>query len=647
MMTFTTDDYMELICDGRETLQIPSDPETEKNLSPLGKDEAIMYLEALGYEHDEEALESQEETTEEEAKHSTGRSDNQVVDLICKDEKRSLLYHGDRSEYATADNDGASEADQALANHITFFSGDQKQTRRILRSSPLGQREKVQNRPDYVKKTVKTAFRGREDFYQKGISHKKQKKPSEGHSEAQEDPFYYTQNGTLEKNETNLIRAFYHYRDLSSRLEFDSFSQEFYLDKEPVEEEALIGLRLQLVDRDSRFSYVTEPLFTRTWIVLAKQENYFHKTADWIRGKRPLRQERTLYPAIPEHDGTPRVEHLLNRICGDPKSEEESEYRREVSLALMKGLVGRILYSGIDFQHMIILEGVSGIGKTTLIRKTLLPEGLAYTTDGEVPSFRDRDFKLQMQKKHILGIEEARMDRKKDQDMIKTAVTATEVEVRGQYQRESQTRGISYVILASTNHKTYLTNQAGSRRYLPVKIYREEGEHMDLQWIIENRPQILAEARDMVEEDMRNHRTLKAEVRSDFVEKMRESVTSTDRVDETIRAFIDNKGWENILREGITWQDVYASDDSFQVAYKPDQKTTRLINNALSEMEEFSDAPKRRRRKDPLNQGAKKSLQVFKVKREKRDLIRDLAQKRRHQKTEAVTLRELRREHHE
>jgi hypothetical protein len=61
-----------------------------------------------------------------------------------------------------------SSADQALCNYLAFFCGlgNEAQVERLFLQSKLGQRPKATNRPDYVRRTVDSAYSGRTDFYQ-------------------------------------------------------------------------------------------------------------------------------------------------------------------------------------------------------------------------------------------------------------------------------------------------------------------------------------------------------------------------------------------------------------------------------------------------------------------------------------------------
>ncbi|SEQ90777.1 helicase RepA family protein [Thalassovita taeanensis] len=63
-------------------------------------------------------------------------------------------HKGVSADHADFDHSGA---DQAFTNYVYFHSGNYEQTKRIVLASKLGQREKMQNRPDYLERTLDRA----------------------------------------------------------------------------------------------------------------------------------------------------------------------------------------------------------------------------------------------------------------------------------------------------------------------------------------------------------------------------------------------------------------------------------------------------------------------------------------------------------
>ncbi|MEI6280959.1 MAG: hypothetical protein WCP17_03110 [bacterium] len=107
------------------------------------------------------------------AKTITKKNDVNTVSLLSDDKllKKMFsskngsaikkLYDGDISKY----NGDDSGADMALCSHLAFWTGNnEEQIERIWLSSPLGQREKTQQRRDYVTRTIANAIDSKEIY---------------------------------------------------------------------------------------------------------------------------------------------------------------------------------------------------------------------------------------------------------------------------------------------------------------------------------------------------------------------------------------------------------------------------------------------------------------------------------------------------
>lgn len=98
--------------------------------------------------------------------HTPAMSDEAIIELMRaagNADRVRKLWNGDRSDYATAENDGASEADAALASWIAFYTQDPVQVERIMRRSKLVRPK--WNRASYMRPTVESAIRKRTQFY--------------------------------------------------------------------------------------------------------------------------------------------------------------------------------------------------------------------------------------------------------------------------------------------------------------------------------------------------------------------------------------------------------------------------------------------------------------------------------------------------
>jgi hypothetical protein len=84
------------------------------------------------------------------------RSDDDLILIGAKaanGEKFMRLANGDFSSYASQ-----SEADQAWANMLSYYTDSKTQVARIFLASPLGQRDKAHKHPSYLRNTIRKAF---------------------------------------------------------------------------------------------------------------------------------------------------------------------------------------------------------------------------------------------------------------------------------------------------------------------------------------------------------------------------------------------------------------------------------------------------------------------------------------------------------
>lgn len=65
-----------------------------------------------------------------------------------------------------------------------------------------------------------------------------------------------------------------------------------------------------------------------------------------------------------EWDGNPRIDTWLVRLCGA----DDTAYVREVSAKFLISAVARVFQPGCQADHVLVLEGLKGLGKSTLVK---------------------------------------------------------------------------------------------------------------------------------------------------------------------------------------------------------------------------------------------------------------------------------------
>lgn len=186
-------------------------------------------------------------------------------------------------------------------------------------------------------------------------------------------------------------------------------------------------------------------------------------------------------------DGTPRLDSWLTYYLG--AESQPAEYLSAVGKKWMIAVVGRTFHPGMKFDHMLILEGAQGIGKSSVLRELATFGDEVFFYDGRV-SFHDKDTLMALQGKIIVEMAELASMRKVENEEIKAFITRTQDEYRTPYSRSIGERPRYYVLTGSTNETEYLPpDDSGHRRYWPVQCGK-----IDIEAIRCDREQLWAEA---------------------------------------------------------------------------------------------------------------------------------------------------------
>jgi putative DNA primase/helicase len=171
-------------------------------------------------------------------------------------------------------------------------------------------------------------------------------------------------------------------------------------------------------------------------------------------------------------DGTPRLDDWLLRYCGAIK--DDPAYVRAVGRTWMTAAVKRVFHPGCKFDHMLILEGSQGAGKSTTLRE-LATFGAG---EGERDYFLDtlnlknldnKDELMKMAGKLIVEIQEMASFTKTDYDVMKGFITTQEDTYREPYGRKMKKWPRQFVLAGTYNPVDGIfTDPTGLRRFWVV-----------------------------------------------------------------------------------------------------------------------------------------------------------------------------------
>ena len=191
-------------------------------------------------------------------------------------------------------------------------------------------------------------------------------------------------------------------------------------------------------------------------VAMCADKTKFHPPREWIQ-------------SLPVWDGVNRLESYLDDCtgCGN------SRYTQLVGKYFMIGLVARIFTPGCSMQYMPILEGLQGIGKSSLWR-TL---GGKWFQDTPL-KLGDKDAYLQLV--GVLLYEIAEMDsfNKAESTLVKGFITQENDRFREPYARRPTDNLRQCVFVGTTNHGEYLKDTTGNRRFWPIRAVYSDTDLM-------------------------------------------------------------------------------------------------------------------------------------------------------------------------
>ena len=182
-----------------------------------------------------------------------------------------------------------------------------------------------------------------------------------------------------------------------------------------------------------------------------------------------------------EWDRTERVDALFPRYFGAA----DGAYERAVGRKLMVAAVRRARQPGAKFDTVPILEGKQGTGKTSALRIL----GGPWHSDAELGRVDGKDAPAVLQGVWIMELGELTAMNKGEVELLKAFVSRCEDRYRTPYDRHPKTHPRRCVFVGTTNSASYLRDQTGNRRYLPVATTR-----IDLEGLKRDRDQLWAEA---------------------------------------------------------------------------------------------------------------------------------------------------------
>ncbi|MGV3679687.1 MAG: VapE domain-containing protein [Acidovorax sp.] len=205
-------------------------------------------------------------------------------------------------------------------------------------------------------------------------------------------------------------------------------------------------------------------------------ENPFHPIQDWLKGL--------------QWDGTPRLEKWLIHVLGHDPAALKPRFKRYLELVgryILLGQVARAMEPGVKFDYSVVLEGLTGKGKSTLVKALV---GKDYFSDTHFDIGAGKDGMEQLAGLWGYELSEMTAFRRADSEAVKQFFSTTTDRYRGAYGKYVKPHPRQVVIWCTTNKRKYLFDLTGNRRFWPVWVERR----LKIEWVHKWRGQLFAEA---------------------------------------------------------------------------------------------------------------------------------------------------------
>ncbi len=206
----------------------------------------------------------------------------------------------------------------------------------------------------------------------------------------------------------------------------------------------------------------------RQAIATVGETRRIHPVRDWLNGL--------------VWDGVPRLHHWLTDAFGAP----DDPYHAGVGTKVLVAAVRRIRLPGVKFDHVLVLEGPQGAGKSRACRELFSAD---WFTDDLAHDLASKDAQQGMAGKWGIELAELNVLIKSTNQAAKAFFSRQMDYFRPPYGRDFVERPRQCVFVGTTNEFDYLTDASGNRRYWPVRC-----EKAEVGWITDNREQLWAEA---------------------------------------------------------------------------------------------------------------------------------------------------------
>jgi len=263
--------------------------------------------------------------------------------------------------------------------------------------------------------------------------------------------FQRTNNGNVLASISNTKLVLEHAKEFEGVIRYCNFSYRIIKCRPPPFKVSTLG---EWTDSDTE----------RLRIYLSEQYGFTPKSSDVMGAILVHAEEHAFHPVRDylkslEWDGVPRVKYWLNHYLGVDKN----DYSSLVGTFFLVSAVARVMRAPVKVDSVLILEGLQGLGKSTLLQVLF---GTWFTDTPMV--LGDKDGFQQMQGMWCIELAELDSFNKAENTRAKQFFGSRTDRYRPSYGRLVQEFPRQCVFVGTTNQDQYLKDSTGNRRYWPV-----------------------------------------------------------------------------------------------------------------------------------------------------------------------------------
>jgi hypothetical protein len=272
----------------------------------------------------------------------------------------------------------------------------------------------------------------------------------------------------VQRSQLNAVRILTDHTDWRGRVALDVTSGRVLLDSTPLDDFRFFEMQ----EKVSAYAGWDPNAHRQWWVDLIRA----------VAERNPINPREVELRAM-KWDGTPRLDTWFTQYVAD----EDEEINRVIGRKWILSCVARWLDPGCKVDTVLILQGLEGARKNTLL------EIIAGGTDRVIPCDGfERDDKYTVAQAWIAEMPEASIFRRADRNRLKAFIVQAIDHYRPPYAANPVAVKRAFVLASTSNRNENLfnTDQDGLRRFWPVWVR----ERIEYEKVAEIREQMLAEA---------------------------------------------------------------------------------------------------------------------------------------------------------